>query len=50
VRDYVIKTYAFVRPYAQVTVLKDQFCDYTINVLQIDGQTRGVNQVGWVWY
>lgn len=48
-QDIVLRTYAFVLPYSQVTVLKDQFCSYELGVLNVDGQVWDVNQVNWFW-
>ena len=44
-KNILIKTFCFVYPTSNVTVLKDSFCDYDSNVLYVDGEVCNVNEV-----
>jgi hypothetical protein len=44
-RDILIKTFAFLNRFSSITVLKDSLCSYESNVLYVDGNLAGVNQV-----
>lgn len=43
--DILIKSFAFFYSTSQVSVLKDNFCDYESSVLYVDGQVVDVQQV-----
>jgi hypothetical protein len=44
-KDILIKSFAFFHSSSDVTVLKDDFCDFESNVLYVDGETIDVQQV-----
>jgi hypothetical protein len=44
-RDILIKSFTFFNFTSQVTILKDNFCDFESNVLYVDGQTVDIQQV-----
>jgi hypothetical protein len=44
-RDILIKSFAFFYSTSQVTVLKDNFCDYESSVLYVDGEAVDAQQV-----
>lgn len=41
----LIKSFSFFSPTSNVSVLKDDFCDFDSNVLYVDGETVDVQQV-----
>jgi hypothetical protein len=44
-KDILIKSFAFFYSTSQVTVLKDNFCDFESSVLYVDGQVVDAQQV-----
>lgn len=43
--DILIKTYAYLNRFSEVTVLKDSFCSFESAVLYVDGEVVDANQV-----
>ena len=44
-KDILIKSFSFFYSTSQVTVLKDDFCDYESSVLYVDGEVVDAQQV-----
>ena len=44
-KNILVKTSCFISSTSEVSILKDDFCDYDSNVLYIDGEACDVNQV-----
>jgi hypothetical protein len=44
-KNILVKTFCFIYPSSNITVLKDSFCDYDSSVLYIDGEVCDTNEV-----